>query len=620
MEIVSCPFCGKENPPESETCQYCQARLIPLKINPASQPDSIGQPPEEESPAKSNKDQVPESQDGLQAAGEMNRSEAAPVSDASDWLSGFRNQINTQDLSSQPVAQDDGPRPEIRDIHPDIESGTMQNDSIRSLLFTDAGQKEEQPPENSVIGPQDVERTGDTAADDLAWLRELQSQYQQVESLSSAGSKKDEDWSAANELSQDSQKREDDVVPSWVDEIYAGPRDEKEAESDLGLSPAELPAWLDATRHSGTHQDIFSIPSDYGGQVEIAGPLAGLPGILPAEPEIALGRKAAAYPAQLQVTETNRVQAEIFDQVLQSEGQNQPIPDRGLVTSQKVMRMAFAIIIIFAILVPVFSLQTLERYPPIAPVAVLTASQIISSIGNESPVLVAVEYEPGFSGELDAALAAVLDHLMIQEAFLVFISSNPTGPLQAEHIVTVSNQVGSHQYVNTEGQIEYINLGFIPGGPAGLRNFAENPRLSNPSDISGEPAWQNPVMMTVDDINDFSLVIVASENQDKSRAWIEQAGTLLANTPLIYIVSAQSEPLIRPFFDATPRQVQGIVSGVIGSVQYGTTIGRQGIAQLYWPSFNSGLLAAAILIVIGGGANALLVLNANKNGRKKGGN
>ncbi len=365
---------------------------------------------------------------------------------------------------------------------------------------------------------------------------------------------------------------------------------------------------------------FIDIPSDYRGQVEIAGPLAGLPGILPAEPEIALGRKAAAYPAQLQVTETNRIQAEIFDQVLQSEGQNRPIPDRGLVTSQKVMRMAFAVIILFAVLVPVFSLQTLERYPPIPPVAVLSASQIISSIGNESPVLVAVEYEPGFSGELDAALAAVLDHLMIQGAFLVFVSSNPSGPMQAEHIVAVSNQVGSHLYVNTESHNEYINLGFIPGGPAGLRNFAENPRLSNPSDISGEPAWQNPVMMTIDDIDDFSLVIVASENQDKSRAWIEQASPLLANTPLIYVVSAQSEPLIRPFFDASPRQVQGIVSGIIGSVQYGAAIGRQGIAQLYWPSFNSGLLAAAILIVVGGGANALLVLSANKNGRKKGGN
>jgi len=126
--------------------------------------------------------------------------------------------------------------------------------------------------------------------------------------------------------------------------------------------------------------------------------------------------------------------------------------------------------------------------------------------------------------------------------------------------------------------------------------------------------------VTIEGIDDFFLVIVATENQDKSRSWIEQASPLMAKTPLVYVVSAQSEPLIRPFFDASPQQVQGIVSGVIGSVQYGAAIGRQGIAHLYWPSFNSGLLAAAILIVIGGGANALLVLSANKNGRKKGGN
>ncbi len=164
---------------------------------------------------------------------------------------------NTQDLSPQPAALDDGPQPEVRDIHQDFEAGAVQDDSSRSLPSEDAGQKEEQLPENLVVGPLDVERTGDAAVDDLAWLRELQSQYQQVEGLSSAESKKDDNWSAANELSQDLQKREDEGVPSWVEEIYAGPLHEEEAASDLGLSPAELPSWLDATRHSGTHQDIY---------------------------------------------------------------------------------------------------------------------------------------------------------------------------------------------------------------------------------------------------------------------------------------------------------------------------------------------------------------------------
>ncbi|OGO34153.1 MAG: hypothetical protein A2Z16_06150 [Chloroflexi bacterium RBG_16_54_18] len=619
MEIVICPFCGKENRAEDETCQYCQARLKPLRIDPESQPGLIGQSPGEESQVFSKKEGKPDSQDGLQASGEVTPAGKPAVSEPSDWLTGFRNQITTQDLTPGPEALDDERQPEARDIRQDFEAGAMLDDAFRSLPFENARDNEESYPEFLPDEPQKAEKVGDVAADDLAWLRELQSQYNEVDGLSSAASKKDEGWLAANELSQDSQKREDERVPRWVGEISAGSLDKQDSEAEGGLSASELPSWLDATRPLATPQIIFGMPSGYSDQVEIAGPLAGLPGLLPAEPEIALGRKAAAYPTQLQVSETNRIQAEIFDQVLQSEGQNRPLPDRVLVSSQKVMRMAFALIILFAILAPVFSLQTLERYPAITPVEVLSASQIISRIGSESPVLIAVEYEPGFSGELDAALAAVLDHLMIQGAFLVLVSSVPSGPMQAEHIVGVSNQVGPHQYINSASQKEYINLGYISGGLAGLRNFAENPRLSNPSDISGEPAWENPVMVNIDDINDFSLVIVASENHDKSRAWIEQTSPLLEDTPLIYVVSAQSEPLIRPFFDATPQQVQGIVSGVIGSVHYGATIGRQGIAHLYWPSFNSGLLAAAILIVVGGGANALLALTASKNGRKPGG-
>ena len=59
-------MCGKSNPAESEVCQFCQARLIPLVISPAK-----SEPPEpvpEEVPANA---------------------DAAPTGE-SDWLLGLR--------------------------------------------------------------------------------------------------------------------------------------------------------------------------------------------------------------------------------------------------------------------------------------------------------------------------------------------------------------------------------------------------------------------------------------------------------------------------------------------------------------------------------------------------
>jgi hypothetical protein len=123
-------------------------------------------------------------------------------------------------------------------------------------------------PEYLLDGAQKDEKGG-CGCDDLAWLRELQSQYQEVDGLSSAASKKDEDWLAANEFSQEPSKQEDEGIPPWVGEISASPLDEKESEAEGELSAAGLPSWLDATRPSATPQIIFGMPSDYRGQVEI---------------------------------------------------------------------------------------------------------------------------------------------------------------------------------------------------------------------------------------------------------------------------------------------------------------------------------------------------------------
>ena len=37
MADVRCPMCGKPNPAELEICQFCQARLKPLRVNPSQE-------------------------------------------------------------------------------------------------------------------------------------------------------------------------------------------------------------------------------------------------------------------------------------------------------------------------------------------------------------------------------------------------------------------------------------------------------------------------------------------------------------------------------------------------------------------------------------------------------
>ena len=95
-----------------------------------------------------------------------------------------------------------------------------------------------------------------------------------------------------------------------------------------------------------------------------------------------------------------------------------------------------------------------------------------------------------------------------------------------------------------------------------------------------------------------------TDNPDTARAWIEQAEPVLEPSPLLMVVSAQAEPMIRPYYDS--GQVQGMVTGLAGGAAYENKRGRSGLASEYWDAFSLSLLVATILILIGGLVNASL--------------
>jgi ABC-type spermidine/putrescine transport system permease subunit I len=69
---------------------------------------------------------------------------------------------------------------------------------------------------------------------------------------------------------------------------------------------------------------------------------------------------------------------------------------------------------------------------------------------------------------------------------------------------------------------------------------------------------------------------------------------------MIMVLSAQAEPLVRPYYEATSQQVQGMVVGLASGAAYEALLGREGSAAAYWNSFSVGMLVALILILVGG--------------------
>jgi hypothetical protein len=217
-------------------------------------------------------------------------------------------------------------------------------------------------------------------------------------------------------------------------------------------------------------------------------------------------------------------------------------------------------------------------------------------------------------GELHTAAASVIDHLMVQGTYLTLLSTEPTGPALAEFFL--ENTQAEHNYTHNQ---EYVNLGYLPGDSAGLLSFIVEPEMIIPQAFDGSNAWSSPPLINVDTVRDFSMILVITDDPNKAKNWIEQVGTILDETPLTMVVSAQVEPLIQPYFRASPQLLKGYVSGVIDSMSYEELLGRPNLAHQRWIPFNMGIIISVGLILIGGLANGVHSLISRHRGRKMGG-
>ena len=328
---------------------------------------------------------------------------------------------------------------------------------------------------------------------------------------------------------------------------------------------------------------------------EQAGPLVGVEGVLPAELDPFFIHEPVRRSIKLQVTEAQETQSLLLDQMIKGEIEPQPEAKISKSASNNILRIGIAIFLLVSILLPLSTRVPASITPPVSRDSV-SANQLIESIPDGATVLLSVDYEPGLSAEMDAALGSVVDRMMMKDFYLVLVSTVPTGPVQAERLLVFLNQWGGYQYESSEN---YTNLGYIPGGPVGLLNFAEAPRQVVPYDLDGNAAWYSPPLKGISSLSDFDLVVVATENPDRARSWVEQVQPKLGNTPIILVVSRQAEPLVRPYYGSEPSQIQGLVSGFGVGAYYSSSNARAGFSSMYWSSLNLALIMGGLLMLIG---------------------
>lgn len=307
------------------------------------------------------------------------------------------------------------------------------------------------------------------------------------------------------------------------------------------------------------------------------------------------------YSIRIHVTANQQANARLLTNIIHEEGKSQPMQRPARFSSLRLLYIGIGLVLILAISWP-FAFGSPDATVTNIPPEVRDFQQRLLTLPENSPVLIGFDYEPGFSGELDVASSAVLRQLFARGVYPVVIASTPTGVIQAERVIS---KVESSLSTDLDPVIDYVNLGYIPGGPISLGSLALSLRSTVPYDMFGYPVWDNPALTNIDTVADFSGVLIITSSADTGRDWIEQISPVLNGTPMLMVVSEQVAPMIKPYYLSRPDQVQGLLIGLYGAASFENISGSTDIATSMWNAFSFGVLALTAIILTGGLVSAV---------------
>ncbi len=387
-------------------------------------------------------------------------------------------------------------------------------------------------------------------------------------------------------------------MPDWLSQK---PDETSEASSDIptssnlgsdSLSPVDLPSWVQAMRP--VEAAIGEASAGAADQVtEKEGPLAGFRGLIPSAP-IGSSRRPKAISLKLQPTDEQQANAVLLEQIIADETAGHPLKASSVVTSQRVLRWILTGLFLLVLGLVIGSGS--QIMPVVAPPNVRELSDVVATIPDGAPVLVVIDYEPSLVGELEAASGPLLDQMALsRHSQFIFLSTSPNSSALVERLMAntgINNPTPAG--LGYQSGLQYFNIGFLPGGSAGVLEFVEYP-------VKAMPLIKD---QNIERFSEFAAVVILTDHAESSRVWIEQLeqakqkDLTLAGQKLFVVSSAQSGPLLQPYVSS--GQINAMINGLSDAARYEyINNSRPGIARTYWDAFGVGLTMAVILIVAG---------------------
>jgi hypothetical protein len=387
-------------------------------------------------------------------------------------------------------------------------------------------------------------------------------------------------------------------MPDWLSrpeptaaEEPSSPQNAVPSESPEALAPADLPSWVQAMRPveaaiSETTPGVQEQPE------EKEGPLAGLRGVIPGA-VIGSSRRPKPISLKLQATDEQQTSAALLEQILATETSPRALVTPSFVASQQMLRWALTGLFLLVLGAVIALRSQIMPIPGTLPAEASGISTAMMSIPAGSNVLVVIDYEPSLTGEMEAISGPLLNQMVqLGHPNLSFVSTSPNGSALVERLMADAKiSQPAPEGLGYQAGTQYQNLGFLPGGSAGILGFLENPGAVIPASGVGS-------------LSDYTALVLITDHAESGRLWVEQLQSVkqidpaLANQPLLVVASAQAAPLLEPYVSS--KQIAGMLSGLSDAARYEQQNNiAGGTARSYWDAFGVGLLMAIASIIVG---------------------
>lgn len=301
-----------------------------------------------------------------------------------------------------------------------------------------------------------------------------------------------------------------------------------------------------------------------------------------------------AIPPKLTITKEERNQADQLTSMILDE--TAPRPVRAIKRRSKLgaARFFFAILLILSMSLSLFIGGTTGNQS--GPIQPHTAGFLswISDLEESSSILLVFDYQPAYASEINLVSTPILQSLVSKDSEISLISSSVSGTILQRQLL------GEIHALETDS---IVDLGYFPIGAYGA--FGLGMVTSANWQIVGLP--ESPKSLPD---GGFDSILILSDTAEGVRTWIEQLTVLMPDTPINLVVTAQSVPMLVPYFDS--GQITGMVSGLNDGVILESELSTGILIGNRRRAYQVGLVMLAAVMVIG-------AVNAGNQNHEEGG-